>query len=154
MSLTTTGRPIAAALTLALVPAAAPGATLEIAAPDRVLYSVDVAEGEGWCLRWFHSVTHGKVADCFVNDRGHMVLEKSYLHDFAAGLGEVEGRGRLVNAEGRGYWIEDIDEPIPQDTLVLRVGHAPVAHHVTLGEQDLRLSDRAAGERVTLRLKP
>lgn len=148
------GRPVLAALTLSLAPLAASAATLTIAAPDRVLYSVDVAEGQEWCLRWFHSVTHGKVADCFVNDHGHMMLEKSYLHDFAAGLGEVLGRGHLVNAEGRGYWIEDIDERISDDTLILRVGHKQVAHHVTIGDRDLRLSDRAAGERVTLSLKP
>ncbi|WP_422073501.1 DUF1850 domain-containing protein [Tranquillimonas rosea] len=154
MSRQIAGRLATAALTCLLWPGALHAATLEVQAPDRTLLSVEVAEGEEWCLKWHHSVTGGRVADCFVNTGGHMVLEKSYLHDFAAGLGEVQGRGTLVPAEGRGYWITGIDERIAGDTLVLRVGRRSVGHHLTIGGADHRLSEQAAGERVTLRLRP
>ena len=94
------------------------------------------------------------MADCSVDDSGVMVLHRSYLHDFAAGLGEVPGRGHLRSAEGGGYWIEDIDEAIPGNALPLRVGRPRVDHRLISGDTEIGLSDIAAGLRVTLRLIP
>ncbi|WP_234822653.1 DUF1850 domain-containing protein [Palleronia aestuarii] len=108
--------------------------------------------GGGWCLEWAHSVTGGAVADCFVNADGRMVLDRSYLHDYAAGLGEVPGRGHVVAAPGGGYWIEGIDEPVPGDALPLRVGGPRVGHRIEAGGQTYDLTARAAGARVILRL--
>jgi hypothetical protein len=118
-----------------------------------ILAEAPAPPGTGWCLRWRHSVTGGAVADCFRNDDGRMVLVRSYLHDFAAGLGTVAGRGgRLVSAPGGGYWIEDISEPIDDNALVLRVGARRVDHRIEIGGCEKRLSRMAPGARVVIRL--
>ncbi len=83
-----------------------------------------------------------------------MVLDRSYLHDSAAGLGEVPGRGRMRAAEGGGYWIENIGEAIPGNALRLRVGQPRVDHRIEAGGTTHDLSTIAAGQRVTLRLIP
>ena len=83
-----------------------------------------------------------------------MVLTRSYLHDFAAGLGDIAGRGRLEPAEGGGYWIEGIDEDIRDNALPLRIGAPRVGHVLGSAGQTLALSAIAPGARVTLRLQP
>lgn len=153
----TGGRLLTAALLLWGVGASAAQAEtiLRVEYPDgNVLVETPAPAGTGWCLRWRHSVTGGKVADCFTNDGGRMVLARSFLHDFAAGLGTVEGRGgRLVSAPGGGYWIEGINEPIPGNALALRVGSPRVGHRLEIGGEIHRLSAMAARERVIIRLQ-
>ncbi|MFP4327050.1 MAG: DUF1850 domain-containing protein [Paracoccaceae bacterium] len=110
-------------------------------------------EDAEWCLSWNHSVTGGAVADCFRNRQGRMILTRAFLHDFAAGLGTVEGRGgRLVSAQGGGYWIEGLDEAIPGNALTLRVGRPSTDHRLRIGGAVHALSSIAAGQRVVLRL--
>ncbi len=155
----TVGRGVGRLIAVALFPAVAASAgqaepvlRVERASGDR-LAEAPAPEGAQWCLRWRHSVTGGAVADCFSNLAGRMVLTRSFLHDFAAGLGTVEGRGgRLVSAPGGGYWIEDIAEPIPGDALALRVGSARVDHRLDVGGRESALSSIAPGERVFIRL--
>ncbi|MGP9790476.1 DUF1850 domain-containing protein [Roseinatronobacter sp. NSM] len=107
------------------------------------------------CLRWAHSVTGGAVADCFENRAGQLTLTRSYLHDFAAGLGEVAGRGTLVAAQGGGYWIVGIDEALFDNSLTLRVGSEHVGHRLTAAGHDLALLDHVDhGARVRLQLNP
>ncbi len=135
-----------------LPPSAASGAALEILrADDSALAEIALPEDGAWCLDWRHSVTGGAVQDCFTVAEGRMTLARSYLHDAAAGLGHIAGRGTQRSAPGGGYWIEDIDEPVPGDALRLRVGSARVGHRVTAGDTEFELSRHAAGERVTLR---
>ncbi len=108
--------------------------------------------GEGrWCLHWRHSVTGGAVADCFQSKDGRLVLERSFLHDFAAGLGHLPGRGDQRPADGGGYWIEGIDETMPGGAVSLRVGRGAVGHRIESGPAALDLTALAAGRRVTLR---
>lgn len=143
-----------AAVALALAALAGPVAAevLRVEGPQGVLLEAPAPQGARWCLAWSHSVTGGAVADCFVNDGGRMILARSYLHDFAAGLGTVEGRGTLVSAPQGGYWIEGIDEPVAGDALVLRVGAPAVDHRLRIGGTEHSLTALAAGQRVTLRL--
>ena len=149
------GRPVAAlALALALAAAAAGAETLAVEARGETLLELPAPAGAEWCLHWNHSVTGGAVADCFANEGGRMVLTRSYLHDFAAGLGEVPGRGAARPASGGGYWIEGLDEPIAGDALVLRVGRPSVRHRLRAAGAEHDLSALAAGRRVTLRLRP
>ena len=114
------------------------------------------AEGQ-FCLHWRHSVTQGAVADCFRAGAGagafggELVLERSFLHDFAAGLGEVPGRGVARAAARGGYWIEGIDEALPGGALTLRVGAPEVGHRIETAARALDLSALAAGRRVVLR---
>ena len=86
--------------------------------------------------------------------RQRLTLVRSYLHDYAAGLGEVAGRGRVVPAEGGGYWIVAIDEAMPPGGLPLRVGPARVGHKMTGAAGQIDLSALAANTLVTLRVRP
>ncbi|MGR3756125.1 MAG: DUF1850 domain-containing protein [Tranquillimonas sp.] len=148
------GRRAALAAGLALWAGSAAAGTLLVEGADGPLLSLSAPEGAEWCLRWNHSVTGGPVADCFVNSKGRMVLDHSYLHDYAAGLGDVPGRGRVHAAAGGGYEIDDIDEPVPDNALILRVGRPSVDHRLEIGGETFDLSALAANRRVTLRLVP
>ena len=103
------------------------------------------------CLHWQHSVTFGKVIDCFVIQAGQMILTRSYLHDFAAGLGHLPERGQQRPAERGGYWIEAINEAVPGNRLLLRVGSPQVGHRLHVGNRMVDLSAVAAGQRLILR---
>ncbi|MBN2760693.1 MAG: DUF1850 domain-containing protein [Rhodobacteraceae bacterium] len=146
------GRPALAALFLAL-PAHA-GDVLQVAdAQGRPVAEMPFDGGE-ICLTWAHSVTGGAVADCFAARDGRLILVGSYLHDYAAGLGEVAGRGRVMPAEDGGYWIVEIDEPMPPGGLPLRIGPARVGHKLTGAAGVVDLSALAANTLVTLRVRP
>lgn len=154
--------PVAAALcaVASALPAAGLPALEVVGAHGSVLARLPLGEGRAFCLHWRHSVTGGPVADCFRIDAATggdgagepvLLLTDSHLHDFAAGLGHLPGRGRQVAAPGGGYRIEAIDEPVPQGRLSLRVGAVSTAHRIEAGGQVLDLSALAAGQRVILR---
>ncbi|WP_298497765.1 DUF1850 domain-containing protein [uncultured Maritimibacter sp.] len=114
---------------------------------------LDVPEGTGWCVLWRHSVKGFEVQDCYENRGGHMVLARSHQPDFAAGLGHIEGRGRQTSDGQGGYWIEDIDEPVPGDAYVLRPGTMKVDHRLSAASGEVSLSSQAAHERVRISLE-
>jgi hypothetical protein len=101
---------------------------------------------------WRHSVQGFEVSDCYENRGGHMVLVQSHTPDFAAGLGHIPGRGRQVSDGQGGYWILDIDEPVPGDAYVLRPGGPNVDHRLQVGETIISLSAVAAREAVRIAL--
>lgn len=152
-----TGRLCFAALFVPGLACADP-ATLQLQdAGGAVLAQLPMSAGAEICLRWAHSVTGGAVADCFENRSGTLTLTRSFLHDFAAGLGEVAGRGMLVSAQGGGYWIMGIDEALPDNGLTLRAGSGHVGHRLTTADHDLALLDhvdRGARVRLQLNLTP
>ncbi len=148
-------------------------------AEGRPLVRLPMPEGDGWCLAWQHSVEGFPVHDCYRNREGRMVLQRSHLPDFAAGLDHIPGRGRQVSDGHGGYWIEAIDEPVPGDAYRLRVGAMRVDHRLVrhgalslatlleeardcgagerypaASEPPVSLSALAADERVTLALEP
>ncbi|SDN60507.1 hypothetical protein SAMN04487957_101129 [Halomonas shengliensis] len=116
------------------------------------LVTLPMAEGEGWCLEWNHSVEGFAVLDCYRHRDGRMVLERSHLPDFAAGLDHIPGRGRQVSDGEGGYWIEDLDEPVPGNAYRLRVGSLAVDHRLVVDGERISLSRLAADRAVTLRL--
>ncbi|WP_425591940.1 DUF1850 domain-containing protein [Halomonas alimentaria] len=116
------------------------------------LVTLPMAEGEGWCLEWNHSVEGFPVLDCYRHRDGRMVLERSHLPDFAAGLDHVPGRGRQVSDGEGGYWIEDLDEPVPGNAYRLRVGGPAVDHRLVVDDTRISLSRLAADQPVTVRL--
>ncbi|MBE0487525.1 MAG: DUF1850 domain-containing protein [Halomonas sp.] len=141
-------------LLLALASEASGEGWLEVTADNgRRIASLPMPEGEAWCLEWNHSVTGIRVQDCYRHREGLMVLERSHQPDFAAGLGHVPGRGRQVSDGEGGYWIEEIDEPVPGNRYRLRVGSPEVNHRLLHEGRRLSLSDQAAGERVMIHLR-
>lgn len=144
----------AAALACGLLASPAAAATLQATTEHGVtIAELTVPEGGRWCVLWNHSVAGFEVADCYINAGGRMVLERSHLPDFAAGLDHIPGRG-TQRSDGRGgYWIEEIDEPVAGNSYLLRVGGANVNHRLARGETTVSLTERAAGGRVTLSLR-
>lgn len=116
------------------------------------LVTLPMPEGEGWCLEWNHSVEGFPVLDCYRHRDGRMVLERSHLPDFAAGLDHVPGRGRQVSDGEGGYWIEDLDEPVPGNAYRLRVGGPAVDHRLVVDDERISLSRLAADQPVTVHL--
>ncbi len=147
---------VPAALLLCLLlplPAPAGEGFLEVHADDgSLIVALPMPEGEGWCLEWNHSVEGFAVLDCYRHRGGRMVLERSHLPDFAAGLDHIPGRGRQVSDGEGGYWIEAIDEPVPGNAYRLRVGSLRVDHRLVVDDERISLSRLAANRLVTLRL--
>ena len=112
----------------------------------------DIPDGAGWCVLWHHSVQGFEVEDCYENRGGVMVLVRSHLPDFAAGLGHIPGRGIQRSDGAGGYWIEDIDEAVPGNAYILRPGRAHVDHRLQVGDRAVSLSQAAPRERVKIEL--
>lgn len=151
MRLSAKGRLFGAALFWALPAMADPVLELHLGTGEVLARWPMTAQDEA-CLTWNHSVTGGRVADCFGHSGGSLMLRRSYLHDFAAGLGEVLGRGTLVSAAEGGYWIEGIDEPLADNGITMRIGASAVDHQLHLAGQVLRLSQIAPGQKALLLL--
>ncbi|WP_431025483.1 DUF1850 domain-containing protein [Halomonas sp. H5] len=144
---------LALALGLAVPPAMADEAHLAVISErGETLLSLPMPEGAGWCLEWNHSVAGFPVLDCYRHRQGRMVLERSHLPDFAAGLDHIPGRGRQVSDGRGGYWIEAIDEPVPGNAYRLRVGAMDVDHRLVVDGERLSLSRLAEHQRVTVHL--
>ncbi len=122
-------------------------------ADGAVLAHTDIAEGDEWCVLWRHSVQGFEVSDCYVNRNGRMVLDHSHLPDFAAGLDHIPGRGVQVSDGMGGYWITDLNEAVPGNAYILRVGSMSVDHRLQVGADLISLSELASGERVRISLE-
>ncbi|WP_172294683.1 DUF1850 domain-containing protein [Pseudoruegeria sp. HB172150] len=140
-------------LALLLATAAQAGTlTATVVGDGTEIARIEMPEGEGWCILWHHSVKGFEVSDCYENRDGRMVLVRSHLPDFAAGLDHIPGRGRQVSDGQGGYWIEDLDEPVPGDAYILRPGLGFVNHRIKAGEQEVSLSAQAPHARVRIAL--
>ena len=126
---------------------------LEVVQDDAPLLQLDLAQDATWQLLWNHSVTGILVSDYYAYKEGQMVLTDSHTPSFDAGLGHIPGRGRLESDGKHGYWIKDIDEPVAGNAYALRGGSEEVDHRIVHAGQVYSLSDLAAGERVTLRIR-
>jgi hypothetical protein len=141
-----------AGLALALGAAQAQTAAyLVVRGPDGTeLARFDLAEDPTWHLAWRHSVTGILVRDFYAFRDGTMLLTHSHTPAYDAGLGHIPGRGRAESDGQGGYWIHDLDEPVPGDAYLLRVGSPQVAHTLVHADRRVDLSDLAAGERVRI----
>lgn len=141
------------ALLLSLSPASAE--TLIATRSDGVVIArFHIPEGEGWCINWRHSVQGFEVSDCYLNQGGLMVLDRSHLPDFAAGLDHIPGRGIQLSDGMGGYWIVDLNEPVPGNAYTLRPGSAKVDHRITTATAEVSLSAAAYHDRVRIALIP
>jgi len=148
------GGALAVLLLSAAFPATAGTLVATLAEDGTVLAEAPVAEGAGWCVLWRHSVQGFEVADCYENRAGRMVLHRSHLPDFAAGLDHIPGRGIQTSDGMGGYWIEELNEPVPGNAYILRPGGPKVDHRLQIGERIISLSAIAAHERVRIALIP
>lgn len=139
---------------LPAAPAPAGQLTVSSAETGAVLAVVAVPEGSGWSVLWNHSVRGFAVEDQYRNINGRMVLVRSHLPDFAAGLDHIPGRGTQVSDGQGGYWIEDIDEAVPGNAYVLRPGDTSVNHRIRTDETEINLTALAANRRVRIALSP
>lgn len=152
MILSRIGGGLSALLLFSAFSAATAGELVATTEDGTEIARLPVPEGAGWCVLWNHSVQGFPVTDCYENRAGHMVLVRSRQPDFAAGLGHIPGRGRQVSDGEGGYWILDIDEPVPGDAYVLRPGAGPVDHRLQVGDTVVSLSAAAARQRVRIAL--
>lgn len=146
------GGGLAAVLLLSTLGAADADELVATRADGTEIARLPVPDGAGWCVLWNHSVQGFPVTDCYENRDGRMVLVRSRQPDFAAGLGHIPGRGRQVSDGAGGYWILDIDEPVPANAYVLRPGAGPVNHRLQVGDTVVSLSRAAARQRVRIEL--
>ena len=134
------GRPaLVAALAgvgLALLSWPVPGALLAV--EGRPVAWLPLSEGERLEMTWVHSVSGIPVREVFRYREGELLLVESHNPWFAAGLGEVPGRGRLVAEEGHAVALVGIDEPAWE--MVFRLGAPDVDHTLWHRGRALRLS--------------
>jgi hypothetical protein len=140
-------------LALLLLGAAEAGTLTATREDGTEIARLPVPDGAGWCVLWRHSVEGFEVSDCYENRGGAMVLVRAHLPDFAAGLDHVPGRGRQVSDGQGGYWILDLDEPVPGNAYILRPGAGWVNHRLRAGDRTVSLSALAERERVTIALE-
>lgn len=146
------GGGLAALLLTAVTGAAGAGDLVATRSDGTEILRLPVPDGAGWCVLWNHSVQGFPVTDCYENRAGRMVLVRSRQPDFAAGLGHIPGRGRQVSDGAGGYWILDIDEPVPGNAYVLRPGAGAVDHRIEFGDTVVSLSALAPRDRVRIAL--
>lgn len=118
------------------------------------LVQIRLPEGGQWCLIWNHSVQGFPVTDCFQMESGQLIQDSSHTPDFAAGLGYTSGRGTLKSDDDHGYRIVDMQVPIPNNHLWLRVGALSVDHRIKVGSRLVSLSRLAADKLVEIRVRP
>lgn len=79
-----------------------------------------------------------------------MLLTATHTPAFDAGLGHIPGRGRLESDGEGGYWVRDIDEPVPGNAYLIRVASMRVDHRLVHDGITYSLSEPAAGQRVVV----
>lgn len=146
---------LVAALTLVLAaPAGAAELVVTLAGTGQELARLSVPEGGRWSVLWHHSVDGYEVEDIYEDRDGAMLLVRSHMPDFGAGLGHLPGRGRQVSDGDGGYWVEDIDEPVPGNAYILRPGRPAVNHRLRTAEAEVSLTELAEHRRVRIALIP
>lgn len=105
-----------------------------------------VRTGERVELTWIHSVSAIPVREVFEVRGGDLWLMETHNPWFAAGLGEIAGRGRTVSEEGHAVAIVDINERA--DGMVLRIGSPEIHHTLIVGGRRCDLSRLAPHARA------
>lgn len=119
-------------------------------ADGTVLFDIPLQEPYVWVVEWNHSVTGIVVDDYYLYDGEQMILTASHAPSFDAGLGHIPGRGTVESDGNHGYWIRGINEPVPGNAYLLRVGSTAVNHRIIVGGKLYSLSAVAEHERVRL----
>lgn len=126
-----------------------PVSGVALSAADETLLFLPMRDNETLELTWRHSVDHILVRDVFSLRGGTLYLNATYHAFFAAGLGHIVGRGKVISTDNHGLAVIDINEAL--ETLPLRVGSADIAHTLHHRGQRYNLSARYPHRRVQLR---
>lgn len=97
-------------------------------ADGRTLYSVPLAEGREFGIRFIHSVAKSPVEEWFRVENGVLHLKRTVYQDFGAGLPFQPGPGQKMTFSGGRITLEGFDTPLP--CFDVRVGR--IAHHALL----------------------
>jgi len=103
--------------------------------------------GEPVTLSYHHSVSGAPVREVYAlgDDGGLRVREHAYRTQ-GAGLGQVEGEGRMVEAAGGWTRVVGLDRAV--GAFALRVGQPAVDHRLRMRGRELHLSRDWAGRRA------
>ena len=105
-----------------------------------------VRDGQKIELTWIHSVSAIPVREVFVVRGDELILMETHNQWFAAGLGEIAGRGRTVSEDGHAVAIVDINEPA--DGMILRIGSPEIHHTLIVAGKKCDLSALAPHKRA------
>jgi hypothetical protein len=129
---------------------AGPWLDVTTASGDTIL-RLPLATEPRWEVHWVHSVAGILVRDSFLWKDGTMLLTDSRTPRLdVAGLGHIEGRGVMKSDDQGGYWIADLDEPIPGNAYTIRVGSSFAPTAIVHAGTSYSLTDEHAGERATI----
>jgi len=105
-----------------------------------------VHEGSVVELDWVHSVSAIPVREVFRVANGELWLEETHNPWFAAGLGEIAGRGRTVAEDDHAVAIVGIHERA--EGMALRIGSPEIHHTVAVAGARCDLSRLAPHKRA------
>ena len=125
---------------------------LVVSGEKGVILELPLAKTPTWLLRWNHSVTGVTVTDYYYWNGSEMLLTDSHTPAFDAGLGHIPERGELVSDGDNGYFILNLDEAVPDNAYLLRVGSEAVNHRIEHDGVVYSLSKLAASKRVTIQV--
>jgi hypothetical protein len=141
-------RGVALAAALLAVCAALPLPLLEVRLEEgQVLWREALRPGEPVTVSYRHSVTGRPVREVYTLGAGGglRVREHAYRTQ-GAGLGQVEGEGRVLEAPGGWTRVVGLDRDV--GAFALRVGQPSADHRLQVRGRELELSRTWAGKRV------
>lgn len=103
---------------------------------------------EAVTITYVHSIDHLPIEEDLRVRDGELIVERTRLKEFGAGMGQIEGEG-TGRAEGEWWVIDDLDRVIGSE-LHIRAGAIGVDHRITNGDQEIPLSACWAGTRITV----
>jgi hypothetical protein len=109
--------------------------------------------GEPIVLAYRHSVTGQPVREEYALDGiGRLRVREHAYRVHGAGLGQVEGEGRTVEAPGGWTRVLGLDRDV--GTFALRVGQEPQDHRLQVRGREMELSRALAGRRLWIGGRP
>lgn len=97
-------------------------------------------------VSYVHSIDGLPVEEDLRAQDGRLVVERTRLVQFGAGMGQVVGEGH-GRSEGRWWVVDDLDRDVGPE-LLLRVGAERVDHRLRTSRTELALSRCLPGEQV------
>lgn len=118
-----------------------------------VVWREAVDPGEPIVLSYLHSVTGEPVREEYVLDRGGRLRVREHAYRLqGAGLGQLEGEGRTVEAPGGWIRVLGLDRDVGR--FALRVGQEPQDHRLHVRGRQMALSRALAGQTLWIGGRP